>query len=331
MTKAGHDRIANQMLNEIRNAKRILLISHVSPDGDTLGSALAIRLALLKAGKQADVACADKVPDMLLFMKGAEAVHMPDAVDVAQYDLLFAVDVSDAKRLGAFEKDFLAFPLSVQIDHHQTNPLYAKYNAVDSSACATGVLAYELILKLDVSMDTEIGRCLYTAISTDTGNFSFDSTSAEAFAIMADLMQFPLHINAMNRILFRQRSRAQTMLLARALKSLKFYQDNCVAGMTLSWQDFQKCGALPEHAEAVVNFGIDTIGIQIAFLARETEQGDIKFSMRALAPASVAGIAQALGGGGHALAAGCTVTGPMEQAVDQVMLLIDKHLSELDK
>jgi Exopolyphosphatase-related proteins len=146
---------------------------------------------------------------------------------------------------------------------------------------------------------------------------------------MADLMAYPIHINAMNRILFRQRSRAQTKLLARALKSLEFYQDECVAGMTLSQYDFQKCGALPEHSDAVVNFGIDTIGIQVAFLARETAEGDVKISFRALPPADVSAVAKAFGGGGHALAAGCTFSGTLPKAVEAVLKEIEKHLAEL--
>lgn len=288
---------------------------------------MGIYLALKKLGKNVTCACSDKIPDNLLFLKGAERISTGKAA--GSYDLAFGVDISDELRMGDLLPVFRAAKVTCQIDHHHTNPGFAMINAVDGNACATGVLAYELINMLSVPMDMEMARCLYTAISTDTGNFSFDNTSAEAFAIMADLMAYPIHINAMNRILFRQRSRAQTMLLARALKSLHFYQDNCVAGMTLSWQDFQKCNALPEHSDAVVNFGIDTIGIQVAFLARETEQGDIKFSLRALPPADVSAIAKKLGGGGHALAAGCTLECPMEQAVETMLELIEEHLSEL--
>lgn len=322
-------RIPLKMLEAINAARRILLLCHVSPDGDTVGSALALKLALNKMGKSITVACAEKIPDMLLFLAGAETICMPKAIAEETFDLLMAVDVSDLKRLGELEALFAKHHNTCQIDHHQTNPHYAHINAVDGDACATGILAYDLVSRLNVSPDMDMARCFYTAISTDTGNFSFESTSAEAFSIMADLMQYPIRVNAMNRILFRQRSRAQTMLLARALKSLTFYFDNCVAGMTLSWKDFEKCDALPEHAEAVVNFGIDTIGIQVAFLAKETQTGEVKFSLRALPPANVALIAQSLGGGGHALAAGCLMPGPLEEAKQKMLSLIEAQLMEL--
>lgn len=327
MIQKSVERIPVQMVQALLKAKHILLVCHVSPDGDTVGSAMALKLALQKLDKKVTCACADKIPDMLLFLKGAEQIVGPE--DIPAADLAMAVDISDDKRMGSVLKHFEKAMVTCQIDHHCTNPLFADINAVDGDACATGLLAYELINKLNVQIDMEIARCLYSAIATDTGNFSFSSTSAEAFAIMADLMAYPIHINAMNRILFRQRSRAQTMLLARALKSLTFYQEECVAGMTLSWADFQKCGALPEHSDAVVNFGIDTIGIQVAFLARETEEGDIKFSLRALPPADVSQIAKAFGGGGHALAAGCTLEAPMEEAVARVIAEIETHLAGL--
>ena len=327
MIQKGVERISNEMVQALLKANHILFVCHVSPDGDTVGSAMALQLALQKLNKKVICACADKIPDMLLFLKGAEQIIATD--DIPPADLAMAVDISDEKRMGSIMKHFEKAMVTCQIDHHCTNPLFADINAVDGEACATGLLAYELINKLNVQIDMEIARCLYTAIATDTGNFSFSSTSAEAFSIMADLMAYPIHINAMNRILFRQRSRAQTMLLARALKSLAFYQDDCVAGMTLSRSDFEKCGALPEHSDAVVNFGIDTIGIQVAFLARETEDGDIKFSLRALPPADVSRIAKTFGGGGHALAAGCTLEAPMDEAVARVMAEIQAHLAEI--
>lgn len=144
--------------------------------------------------------------------------------------------------------------------------------------------------------------------------------------MMGELMLLPLPLSDMNRILFRERSKPQLLLLARALEHLTFAAEDRIAYMYLSWQDFLDCGALPEHSEAIVNFALDVQGVKLAFLARETELGDVKLSMRALPPCKVDGIAAELSGGGHALAAGCTLSMPLEQAVATIAGMMEKEL-----
>lgn len=317
---------ADALLSALKGAGRIALLAHVSPDGDTMGSALALRLALLKLGKEAVVCCADPVPQMLMFMEGAETVTRPEALQGQAFDLAVGVDVADEGRMGAAQAVFRSAAATAQVDHHGTNPFYAQVNVVDGSVCATGILVYMLIKGLGAALDKQIAICLYTAISTDTGNFSFDNTTASAFAMMSELMAYDLPLNRLNRILFRQRSRAQLLLLARALSSLRFCGGDKIAAMQLTQADFDACGALPEHAEAMVNFGIDTVGVQMAFLCRETPQGDVKFSLRALPPCNVAKVAARFGGGGHALAAGCTLHMPIDEAAAQMVEALKEEL-----
>lgn len=318
-------RVSETLKQMLAEAREILLICHVSPDGDTVGSALALKLAFEKLGKKVTVACENKVPAYLYYLKDAEKIVCDAALNADTFDLVMSVDVSDTGRLGVLKKVFEQAKMTCQIDHHETNPYFAMENMVDGKACATGVMAYELIQTLAIPLDTEMARCLYTAVSTDTGNFSYNNTSAEAFDMMGELMQFPINLYQMNRILFRLKPRAQTLLLGRALSQIRFVQNNEVAVMTLSNEDFLACEALPEHAEAIVNYGIDTIGVSISLLARETESGDIKVSLRALAPQNVAEIAKLLGGGGHALAAGVTLAGPMDCAVETLLEAIERH------
>ncbi len=323
-TKAINDRAG--LLEDIRRAKKIVLCAHVSPDGDTLGSCLALRLALEKLGKQAQVVCQDAVPGYLSFLPGAEQVRRPDALGPVHPELVLCVDVSDQRRLGSCIRLFEAAQHTAQVDHHGTNPFYAQRNLVSPASSATGLVVWELIKQLGVVIDTDIARCLYTAVSTDTGNFSFNNTTAEAFLMMGELMLLPLPLAEMNRMLFRVRSKPQILLLSRALASLRFCAGDRIAYMALSWQDFLDCGALPEHAEAIVNFALDVHGVRLAFLARETDMGDVKLSMRALAPCKVDGIAADLGGGGHAMAAGCTLEMPLEQAVELVRERMEQAL-----
>ncbi len=311
----------------IIRAERILLCSHVSPDGDTIGSSLALRSALIKLGKQVCVVCADEVPQLLMFLSGAGEIRSPAQLKGENFDLAIAVDVSDRLRLGDCAPLFFAARSTIQIDHHGTNPGYADINVVSAGASATGVLIYELLQSLNINWDIDIATSLYTAIATDTGNFSFDNTTADAFQAMGELMGYGLPIARLNRVLFRERSREQILLLTRALSTLTFYHDGKITGMQLSQADLDDCGARPEHAEAIVNFGIDITGVKMTYLAREVD-GGTKFSLRALEGCNVAELAASFGGGGHALAAGCTMNAALSDAAAIMVAAMEKSLAE---
>ena len=311
----------------ISKAERVLLCAHVSPDGDTIGSTLALRGALMEMGKRVDVVCADDVPQMLLFLSGAGEICKPFQLKGKSFDLAIAVDVSDRHRLGDSAPLFFATKQTVQIDHHGTNPGYADFNVISPHASATGVLIYELIHGLGVRLNTDIATCLYTAIATDTGNFSFDNTTSDAFQVMGELMAYGLPIAKLNRSLFRERSVEQVKVLAKALSTLTFYHGGQIAGMQISQADLDACGAKPEHAEAIVNFGIDIAGVKMAFLAREVA-GGTKFSLRAVEGCNVARLAAEFGGGGHALAAGCTMNSKLFAAVDIMVSAMEKCFLE---
>ena len=302
----------------ILNAETIAVCSHINPDGDTLGSAAAISIALKKLGKSVSLFCDGKVPDQLLFLPGISEMKEPTP-DEGPFDLMLSVDVSDEKRLGACKNLMTVSKHTAQIDHHPTNPLFMEINSVDGDAPATCNLIREQLKVLKIELDPEIAICLYTGISTDTGNFSFSSTNAECFEIMGELMENHLPLARLNRILFRERAMPQVLLIGKALNSLKYYENGKIAVMKLTRQDFAESKALSEHADTIVNFGLDTIGTKMAMLAREDENDRIKFSLRALPPFSVSDIAQAFGGGGHPQASGITMDGPLDAAVKRVL------------
>lgn len=313
-------------LSALNRADTVVLMGHVSPDGDTLASLLALKEALEQKGKTVTACLTENVPQMLSFLKGAANVEKPEALAGRVFDLAVAVDVADERRMGAAIDVFNAAKATAQIDHHGTNPGYAQVNLVDGNACATGVLMYDIIAGLGAEMTRDMAICLYTAISTDTGNFSFDNTSARAFAIMSELMAYDLPLNDLSRVLFRQHSRPHIKLLGRALESLAFHADGRIASMTLTLADFEAAGAAPEHADGIVNYAIDTLGVQMAFLARESVRGDVKFSMRALPPYNVAKVAARFAGGGHSLAAGCNLPQPIQLAAEQMIAALKEEL-----
>ncbi len=310
----------------IREAGTIAVAGHVNPDGDTLGSAAAMYLALKAMGKQVLLFCDGKVPDQLSFLPGAELFRIPEGNE-GPFDLLLAVDVSDIRRLGKCAGLIARSGRTAQIDHHPTNPLYMQVNSVDGEAPATCMLIMEQLDMMGVPLTKEIAICLYTGISTDTGNFAFASTNAEAFRIMGRLMEQELPLAKLNRILFREKSREQILLLGKALTSLTFRGDGRIAVMKLTNADFTACGALSEHADTLVNYGLDTIGTQMALLTRESTDGRIKMSLRAKEPLRVDDIAGKFGGGGHPQASGISMDGTLDECAECVLKAMEEKIS----
>lgn len=302
----------------IRAAQTVAVCSHINPDGDTLGCAAAMRLALIRLGKDVSIFCDGKVPDQLSFLPGIQEMHIPCGNE-GTFDLMLSVDVSDPKRLGKCSQLIAKSGHTAQIDHHPTNPLFMEKNWVDGSAPAACVMIREILKNLNVELDAELAICLYTGVSTDTGNFAFAATNAECFNLMSELMEQGLPIAKLNRILFRERAMPQVLLLGRALSSLQYFEYGKIAIMKLTREDFHACDALAEHADTLVNYGLDTIGTRMALLAREDDHQTIKISLRAKEPDSINDIAQSFGGGGHPQAAGITMYGSLDETVQQVL------------
>ena len=302
----------------ILEADTVAVCSHICPDGDTLGSALAMRLGLLSLGKKVSVFCDDKVPDNLSFLPGAEEVRKVRESD-GPFDLMLAVDVSDAERLGTSRILMEKSRNTAQIDHHPTNPLYMAVNSVDGKAPASCNLIFEQLQTLGVPLTRDMAICLYAGISTDTGNFSFSSTNAETFDVMRQLMEHDLPLSELSRILFREKSREQILLLGKVISSLRYYENGKIAVMKLTRKDFADCGALKEHADTLVNYGLETTGTEMALLGREDEDGQIKFSLRAKSPNRINDIASAFGGGGHPQASGVTLKGTLDETTDRLL------------
>ena len=303
----------------LHGARSIAVCSHVNPDGDTLGSAAAMALALKTLGKDVSLFCDGKVPDQMAFLPGIREMRVPGETE-GPFDVMLSVDVSDPNRLGCCERLRSVSGHTVQIDHHPTNPLFMEINWVDGNAPAACLMIREQIRALGVELDRDMATCLYTGISTDTGNFSFASTNAACFDVMSELMACGLPLAQLNRALFRERPVPQVRLLGKTLNSLCYYAEGQIAVMILTWQDFRDCNALSEHADTMVNFGLDTVGTRMALLAREGKQeGTVKLSLRAKEPDTVNDIAQAFGGGGHPQAAGITMNGTLEESVGMVL------------
>ncbi|MDD4080243.1 MAG: bifunctional oligoribonuclease/PAP phosphatase NrnA [Eubacteriales bacterium] len=301
----------------IKGARRVLLATHLQPDGDAIGSVLALGSLLKQLGKETVILCQDPVPENLHFLPGWEQVASVTefaSIQEHPFDLSISVDASDYARLGDCGPLFLASPLTLKIDHHATNGAFAQESYVDEDVAASGVLIYRFFEALGVAITRDVAIYLYTALSTDTGNFSFGKMTEELFAQMAVLMKADLPIAAAARQLHLVKQPAYIRLLTRALDSLVYLAGGRLTRTLLRGSDFSNLDANMEHAEGIVNFGLNIQGVKATFLATETPEG-VKFSLRSLPPYDVSLAAAHFGGGGHVLAAGCTIEKPFDEAV----------------
>ena len=317
------------VIREISAAQSIALVCHVSPDGDTIGSALAVRQGLLQLGKQVTLFCQDPVPEYLHFLQGAEGFRQPETVaDEERFDLLFCVDVSDDTRMGRCISLWNRAERTVQIDHHDTNNDFCMENCVDGSAPACALVAYDLLQRLGCQITLDVAICLAVALSTDTSHLVYNSTTPEAFRVMGELVEIGAPIAKIYRRLYRERPPRQVALLARALNSLTYHHGGQITSLHLTRQDFEACGAKGEDAEIIANYGMDIKGARMCVFARESSDGRVKLSLRSIHPWQVSGVAQRFGGGGHAQASGATVDIPLDEAVRQVVEAMKEELEK---
>ncbi len=301
----------------LRTQDDIAIVTHIMPDGDALGSSLALMHALRGMGKRAFVCDQHAVPDYLSLLPASDEVVTPDSIPFAPRAVI-SVDCADEGRMGTAGALMQECIAAAVIDHHETNETTVSPALVDGDASASGVLVYEILKEMDVPLTKDIALCLYVAISTDTGNFSFSSTTPEALIAVSDCLRAGLDISDLTFRLFRIRSAARTRLLGRALNGMKYLEGGRLALIRITRRDFEECAAKDSDTEGIVNFGIDTEGAEISILATEKPDG-VKFSLRSREKINVAQAVSALGGGGHARAAGVMIHLPMEKAVPMVL------------
>lgn len=301
----------------IREYDDFVVIAHVSPDGDTLGCALALSHTLRRMGKRAQAVCEQRVPHIYEFLPGAGGILAPAEAMAARAAI--AVDCADEARLGQAAPLFRAAERTCCIDHHVTNTRYAQLNYIDGDASSSGELIYALIRLLGVAPDRDVATCLYTAIMSDTGNFAYSNTTPETFRVAAELMTLGADNTEINRRVYRTIPLQKQRLLGRALTKLEIYEGGRIGLSRLAMEDISACGASEEDTEGIIDHIRDIEGVEIAIMIRESSPGEHKVSLRSKHYADVGGFAKELGGGGHAHAAGYTARGSMEEVAARAL------------
>ncbi|NLB42664.1 MAG: bifunctional oligoribonuclease/PAP phosphatase NrnA [Clostridiales bacterium] len=312
----------------IRQAKQIALFTHIQPDGDAIGSCLALANALSDLGKSVDLYCQDEVPATLHFLLGTE--QFQDNFDRAKhYDLSIAIDCSDEKRMGIFSDEYLAGAHTMNIDHHISNTLYANTNLVDPKAAATGEIIYILLRALTDKLGKDTVKALYTAISTDTGGFRYRNTTAQSYRIAADLIEYGIDVEQITTQLYKTNRLERVHLLVRALNSLTLYDNNRIAIITITQDDLLATGATESEIENMVNYAKDIIGVELGILIKEMTDGTVRSSFRSRGEIDVSKLAGQFNGGGHKAAAGASLNMNVEQAkaniIEQARIALEEY------
>ena len=313
----------------LREHQSFVLISHVRPDGDAIGSQLALGYALLAAGKNVRLINEDGLPDNLAFMAGSERIELPPA-EPLEVEVAIALDTATKPRLGdrALHAASKA-KIWLNIDHHVSNPRYGDFNLIDSTSPATGQILYELITELDLPMPAESRDAIYVAVSTDTGSFQYPSTTAKTYDMGADLIRRGLDVGTINSQIYDNFPFRRVELMRALLNTLELSPDGLVAYWTLLDQTRIDLGLMPEDSEGLIDIIRAIRGVRLAVFFEELHDGKVRVSMRSKDRSlNVCEIATEFGGGGHALAAGIRMSGPMEEAKPLVLRAIRRHIDQ---
>lgn len=314
----------------LRARSSFVILSHVRPDGDAIGSQVGLGLSLRLLGKKVDMINEDGCPENLDFLPGATEVRRPDGSPV-DAEVVIAVDTANRERLGARTlADLGEIPrIWINIDHHVSNPGYGDHVHVDPSSPATGQIIHELLAGNGLPVDDAVRRNLFVAISTDTGSFQYPSTTARTFAIAAEMVEAGLDAGELSALTYQRRPLRKVKLLQRLFQTLELGADDQVADWRLDHATRIELGLKPEDSEDLIDVirSIDTVRVAVFF--EELPDGKVRVSSRSKDKTiDVCKVCQIFGGGGHPLAAGARMAGPLHQARERFLQAIHEALPQ---
>ena len=305
----------------LMGAQSLVLVSHVGPDGDTLGSTLGLARALKLAGKRVRLLVDDILPAVYQFLPGLEAYEQPKPGEKIDCDLTVVVDASSKDRMGEAEK-CLSAPI-LNIDHHVSNTRYADYLLLDDKAAATGEIMYLMLEESGVPVDQELATDLYTAIVTDCGYFKYANTTPRCMRVAADLLERGVRPDEISDQL-ELKARNSVERLAKVLPSLHFYAGGRIATLEVPFALYDKTIS----TESFIYHPRYIAGVDVAVLFKQVEPKSTRVSMRSK-QVDVSKVAVAFNGGGHPKAAGCTIGLPLEEAKKALLEALEKALEAL--
>ncbi len=322
--RVSMDRRFDRVIEKIREGKTFLVASHVNPEGDAVGSLLGLTLVLRAMGKDVTAFLEDPVPGIYGFLPGSDTI-VHDLVGRGPFDSVFAVDCGMKDRLGAALASFDHRGLLINLDHHATNNRFGDLNVVDAEASATGEVIYDLCMAGGLEITPEAAINLYVAIHTDTGSFRYSCTTAGSLMKAGELVKLGADPGDISMRVYENYPAVRFRLLALVLATLDIIDlggevgGGDIATLFVTTEMFRSTGADVDNADGFVNYARSIEGVEVGALFRECPGGEFKVSLRSKSYMDVGAVAMALGGGGHARAAGCTIEGSLEEVKARVL------------
>ena len=316
--------ILHQIRDDIRRRQRFLITSHARPDGDSIGSQLAMAYALDALGKDVRIVNADAAPDHYLDFPGMDRIEITRQVE-ADADALIVMECSDLGRTGIAGLEGLHI---VNIDHHAGNRMYGALNWFDESAAACGEMVFDLIRALEVPLSFEIATHIYLAILTDTGSFHHSNITPRTFEICRQAVEAGVSPAAMARRVFDSNSFGKLKLIGALLDRMELLDRGRLAVLYLDEEMLQACGCTHNDTEGLINLPLTAREIQAVVFFKVSPPGEVRVSMRSKYDVDVRKVANQYGGGGHKNAAGFTVSGALEQVRPQILQQLTTAIAE---
>ena len=319
-------------LHHLKEASTIVLCAHYRPDGDAIGSTLAFGLALQEAGKTVWMINEDSLPSLYQFLEGSSQLLAASSLEKVPEDTLFiALDCATEQRLGEAAialKKKCAF--SLNIDHHESNHAYGDLNLIVPELPATGMIIFELIKELGLPLIPEVRDALYVAISTDTGSFQYQGTTAHTMRAVAHLLELGAPVAELCQRIYNEQPYRKTLLTQALLDSLVLEDEGRIAYLSLTNETKEKLGILPDDTEGLINLARCIEGVKVALFFEEIENDTrIRISLRSKDPRiNVSAFAQLFGGGGHPMAAGVRMRGPLQEAQTRLLSSLKETLTQ---
>lgn len=312
------------LITLIRKSKTIMVSTHEGPDGDGIGSMLALGMGLKQLGKKVTFYMKDPVPRLYRFLPGQDLITNTLPANKT-FDVCFIIDLGELERVG---QDFINYPgrgLTVSLDHHARGDHNANLNFCLPKQASSGEVIFKILKALRVKLNRAMATNIYTAMVTDTGSFKYSNTTQETFAIAAELMKQKVDVWQVSLNCFETWSLSRMELFKRVLATMTIHPNKKVAWIVLSKRDFAESQAGMDEAEGFISYPRAVEGIEVALSFKEHDDGVYKISMRSKNHVDVAAIAESLGGGGHIRASGCKVKGSFE---DAKKIILNKILAD---
>lgn len=317
-----------ELIQAIHAHENFVVISHFRPDGDAIGSTLALGLALQSMGKKVQLWNQDPCPARYAFLQGSDLLQpIPPALP-QEVDCFICVDTGDIKRIGnAGMELFAEAPFTVNIDHHQTNTRYAKLNVVKGGEAACGCMIAELISALGIPLTKPVAEALYAAISTDTGSFQYNSTTPQVMRTAAQLIEAGVDVGDINRRIWQESPLTVFTMQREVLNNMVLEQGGTLSHYSMPAGKKAELGVGMEDCKDLVDYIRVWEGVRAAVIFEDMEDGLIRVSLRSKDPAiDVSAIAAEHGGGGHAMASGIRMRGSLEECREKVLNSIRREL-----